>query len=68
MTGISYDGFDESGGVNWYGLANVHLVKHETGLTLQVSGKFLMFVVQVAAMSGMLILTFSKRELYTHLI
>ena len=36
VTGISYEGVDESGGVNWYGLANVHLLNHETGLTLQV--------------------------------
>ena len=36
VTGMSYEGVDESGGVNWYGLANVHLVNHETGLTLQV--------------------------------
>ena len=37
MTGISYNGVDtSSGGVDWYGLANVHLIKHEMGLTLQV--------------------------------
>lgn len=35
VTGITYDGVDESGEANWYGLANVHLIKHETGLTLQ---------------------------------
>ena len=37
VTGISYNGVDRSsGGVDWYGLANVHLIKHEMGLTLQV--------------------------------
>ena len=37
VTGISYNGVDRSsGGVDWYGLANVHLIRHEMGLTLQV--------------------------------
>ena len=36
MTGISYNGMDSSGNVDWYGLANIHLIKHEMGLTLQV--------------------------------
>ena len=44
MTGISYDGVDQSGAVDWYGLANVHLIKHETGLTLQVRTRICVFV------------------------
>ena len=63
MTGISYDGLDESGGVNWYGLANVHLLKHETGLTLQVRVS-MMFVVQVEVVSAVESL---KRAIHTHL-
>ena len=64
MTGISYDGLDKSGGVNWYGLANVHLLNHETGLTLQVREDVVMFVIQVEATLPLRFLT-SKRAIYS---
>ncbi len=37
LTGISYNGVDKSGSVDWYGLSNIHLLKAETSITLQVN-------------------------------
>jgi hypothetical protein len=35
MTGISYGGVDREGRVDWQALANVHIIKFETCLTLE---------------------------------
>ena len=36
ITGISYEGMDTSGKVNWAGLTNIHILKHEQAIRFQV--------------------------------
>ena len=36
ITGISYEGTDESGHVNWAGLTNILIIKHEQAITFRV--------------------------------
>ena len=40
MTGISYGGRDSEGNADWHALDNVHIIKNETSLTLQVRRLF----------------------------
>ena len=37
ITGISYEGTDSSGKVNWAGLTNIHIIKYEQAIRFQVS-------------------------------
>ena len=36
MTGISYNGVDKDGSVDWSGVANVNLIKLDSTITFQV--------------------------------
>lgn len=37
MTGISYDGIDSNGSVDWGGVCNAKIWKHNFGITISVS-------------------------------
>ena len=43
ITGISYEGTDTSGKVNWAGLTNIHILKHEQAIRFQVRIRVLIY-------------------------